>query len=148
MKCENCGRDNPNNARFCRGCGKTFDDSSSNTDSNFLKNFRRLDTSKKILFIAIFIVLLVALGGVAMALNHNSHTDDINGEGDDLASLGENIINTPSVSDDDSYQSSGEVYSEEEAESDFRVLIDDSSNQTRVYFGDGSHDSSGVEVSI
>ena len=24
MICENCGTENPNNARFCRKCGKTF----------------------------------------------------------------------------------------------------------------------------
>lgn len=90
MKCPNCGRENPDGAKFCKGCGGSLQSNSSSVSMSESKS-----SNNTLIICATILLAIIVIAGAFVLLNNGS---------DDSSSSDEVIDDADTVSsvDDDS----------------------------------------------
>ena len=102
MKCPNCGTENKDNVKFCKGCGASLQSASTQQNSSFGAN-----SNNNLLIICVALVLCVIVIGAVVLLSNGSDDSDSYVTDDDSDSVG-----SVEEVDDSSSSNNGMTFSE------------------------------------
>ena len=93
MKCPNCGRENPDGAKFCKGCGGSLQSNSSSVSMSESKS-----SNNTLIICATILLAIIVIAGAFVLLNNgsddSSSSDEVIDDADTVSSF--------NASDDDS----------------------------------------------